>query len=470
MLKEQANLLRRLSLVSDLSMLCLSLPLAYLLRQGMEPNLSALVDYLWILLPAIPLWFLLLTKYGFYDSLRRESLLGILSRLVQIHFIGGALLASLIYFVSRDEYSRGLFLVFIGLSFVLISVLRGSARILLGKFRKRGFNSRNILIVGAREKALRFSMLVEEHADWGLCVIGLLQVSPSPLQVEVHGYPVLGRAGDLVRICKENPVDEVVFCLHKDQFMDAEEYIPDLEEMGITVRMVLDFIEFPKSRTELSFFHGEIPIMTFHTKSLDAQQLMLKRLLDVLGAMAGLGIMLLVFPFVAIAIRIDSPGPIFFGQMRLGENGRNFRCWKFRTMIFDAEMRKSQLEEQNEIKGAMFKMRNDPRITRSGRFLRRSSLDELPQFWNVLRGEMSLVGTRPPTPDEVGLYENWHRRRISIKPGITGMWQVNGRNAIDDFDEIVRLDLRYIDTWNLWLDIRILLKTIFVVFMRRGSC
>jgi lipopolysaccharide/colanic/teichoic acid biosynthesis glycosyltransferase len=170
-----------------------------------------------------------------------------------------------------------------------------------------------------------------------------------------------------------------------------------------------------------------------------------------------------------LAIRLESPGPIFFGQTRVGENGRKFTCWKFRSMYLDAEERKRELLHLNEMGGAIFKIRDDPRVTRVGKFLRKTSLDELPQFWNVLRGEMSLVGTRPPTPDEVEKYENWQRRRISIKPGLTGLWQVSGRNSISDFNEVVRLDLKYIDGWSLGLDIKLLLKTLKVVFFREGA-
>jgi lipopolysaccharide/colanic/teichoic acid biosynthesis glycosyltransferase len=153
----------------------------------------------------------------------------------------------------------------------------------------------------------------------------------------------------------------------------------------------------------------------------------------------------------------------------VGESGRPFRIWKFRSMSVEAEIYKSSLANQNEMKGAIFKIQNDPRVTLVGKFLRMTSLDEVPQFWNVLKGDMSLVGTRPPTPDEVEQYENWHRRRISIKPGITGLWQVSGRNKIDDFDDVVKLDLQYIDSWSLGLDVRILLKTVWVVLARKGS-
>jgi lipopolysaccharide/colanic/teichoic acid biosynthesis glycosyltransferase len=172
---------------------------------------------------------------------------------------------------------------------------------------------------------------------------------------------------------------------------------------------------------------------------------------------------------VAVAIKIDSPGPVFFSQTRIGKNGRRFKIWKFRSMYVDAEERKKELEAKNEVKGLMFKMENDPRITRVGRFIRKTSIDETPQFLNILVGNMSLVGTRPPTEDEFEQYNGYYRRRMSITPGLTGMWQVSGRSNIQDFEEIVKLDLEYIDNWSLGLDIKILFMTVFAVLGRKGS-
>lgn len=191
--------------------------------------------------------------------------------------------------------------------------------------------------------------------------------------------------------------------------------------------------------------------------------------MDIIGSLIGCVLTLLITPFVALAIKIDSPGPVFFSQTRIGKNGRRFKIWKFRSMYTDAEARKKELEAQNEIKGLMFKMEDDPRITKVGKFIRKTSIDETPQFFNILVGDMSLVGTRPPTEDEFEQYNGYYRRRMSITPGLTGMWQVSGRSDIQDFEEIVKLDLEYIDNWSLLLDIKILFKTVFIVLGRKGS-
>ncbi len=195
----------------------------------------------------------------------------------------------------------------------------------------------------------------------------------------------------------------------------------------------------------------------------------LKRIMDIAGGVVGILITALLVPFVALAIKIDSPGPVFFAQTRIGKNGRRFKIYKFRSMYIDAEARKKELEKANEMQGLMFKMENDPRITKVGRFIRKTSIDELPQFFNILRGDMSLVGTRPPTEDEFEQYNSHYRRRISMTPGLTGLWQISGRSDISDFDEVVRLDLEYIDNWSIGLDIKILFKTVGAVLKGRGS-
>jgi exopolysaccharide biosynthesis polyprenyl glycosylphosphotransferase len=232
--------------------------------------------------------------------------------------------------------------------------------------------------------------------------------------------------------------------------------------------MVMDLYDLKVAKTEVDTI-GTFPVLTFYTVSFSPLELALKRILDIVGAIVGLLITGLVCIFVIPAIKLESPGPVFFSQYRVGRNGRKFKFYKFRSMYQDAEERKKELMKYNEMKGYMFKMKDDPRITKVGKFLRNTSLDELPQFWNVLKGDMSLVGTRPPTVDEVEHYETYHRRRISIKPGLTGMWQVSGRSDIDDFEEVVKLDVEYIDNWSIWLDIKILFMTVFAVLKRKGS-
>ena len=471
MLKEQARLLNRLKIITDLSLVVISFVVAYYLRSNfLAGDVQGIKAYSWLLFPAIPVWYYLLAKYKLYTSIRQISYLDLIYRIFSVHFFSGIILSSLVLFFDRDLYSRRLMLVFVVIAFLSILIERIFLKLSLSFIRRRGLNYRQLIIVGTKERAKEFIELVENHADWGLRVLGVLQVASGDLKDNVSGYKVLGRLKNLVDSCKRYPVDEVVFCLAKDQVVDVEGHLQDLEELGVTVRMVLDFYHVNRYRRDLSFFNDTLPILTFHARSLDSQQLFLKRILDISGAFLGLIVLIFLFPFVALGITLESPGKVFYNQKRVGENGRSFRIWKFRSMYKDADLRKSQLMEKNEMHGAMFKLKDDPRVTHIGRFLRKTSIDELPQFWNVLKGEMSLVGTRPPTPGEVSQYENWHRRRISIKPGITGLWQTSGRSEIDNFDDVVKLDLQYIDNWSLGLDLRILLKTFWVVLLRRGSC
>jgi exopolysaccharide biosynthesis polyprenyl glycosylphosphotransferase len=239
--------------------------------------------------------------------------------------------------------------------------------------------------------------------------------------------------------------------------------------MGITVCMALDLYDFKFSKTSLASF-GTLPVLIFHSISLNKFQLCLKRVLDIAGSIVGLLITAVLSIIIIPLIILDSPGPVFFKQQRVGKNGRTFELYKFRTMSQDAEMRKEELAASNAINGGlMFKIKDDPRVTRIGKFIRKTSIDELPQFLNVLKGDMSLVGTRPPTIDEVSQYKNHHLRRISIKPGLTGAWQISGRSTILDFEEVVRLDTEYIDNWSIGLDLKIIIKTIFVVFKKTGA-
>ena len=211
------------------------------------------------------------------------------------------------------------------------------------------------------------------------------------------------------------------------------------------------------------------PTITFAQREIPLHMIVLKRLMDILGGIVGLLITAVVTIVLGPMIKLESPGPLFFSQKRVGRNGRIFKIYKFRSMYADAEERKKELMEQNEMDGLMFKMTDDPRITKIGKFIRKTSLDELPQFWNVLKGDMSLVGTRPPTVDEYNQYDQHHKSRLAMKPGLTGMWQVSGRSEITDFEEVVRLDNEYIMNFSISLDIKILIKTVFTVLKRKGS-
>lgn len=285
----------------------------------------------------------------------------------------------------------------------------------------------------------------------------------------IKGIPVVADRKNAVNYLCQNWVDEVITCYNNNEDV-INPILEDCREMGITVHIALTKcgIEGAKRRIENV---GGYTVVTNYITSASNRQIFLKRLMDICGGIVGCLITLILFLFVAPAIYIKSPGPIFFSQIRVGKNGKKFRIYKFRSMYMDAEERKKELMKQNKVKdGMMFKMDHDPRIIKGvGNFIRKTSIDEFPQFFNVLKGDMSLVGTRPPTVDEWEKYNKHHRRRMAIKPGLTGMWQISGRSSITDFDEVVALDTKYIAEWNLGLDIKILFKTVGVIFTGKGS-
>lgn len=285
---------------------------------------------------------------------------------------------------------------------------------------------------------------------------------------QIFGIPVVADSRNLMEVARQLPLDEVFIRLEKEPNARIREIIQDCEEMGVICHYSMDIIDWNAKERHIGKF-GEYTVVTYSIYKIDYRRRMIKRGMDIAGSIVGLAITAVVTPFVAIAIKLESKGPVFFSQTRIGKNGRRFSIYKFRSMYVDAEARKKELEEKNEIKGLMFKMKDDPRVTKVGRFLRKTSIDELPQFYNILKGDMSLVGTRPPTADEFGQYNIHYRRRLSMTPGLTGLWQVSGRSNIEDFDAVVKYDLEYIDKWSLSLDVKILLQTIFVVFAGRGS-
>ncbi|SFQ08456.1 Undecaprenyl-phosphate galactose phosphotransferase, WbaP/exopolysaccharide biosynthesis polyprenyl glycosylphosphotransferase [Butyrivibrio proteoclasticus] len=249
---------------------------------------------------------------------------------------------------------------------------------------------------------------------------------------------------------------------------NMKEIILGFEEMGISTHYNLELPGISKAHTQFDDYMG-YSVITYCMNRTSYKRLFIKRFIDVIGGFVGLVLTGVITLFLAPAIKLDSPGPVFFSQTRIGKNGRRFKIYKFRSMYIDAEERLKDLQDQNEMNGLMFKMENDPRITKVGEFIRKTSLDEFPQFLNVLKGDMSLVGTRPPTESEFEQYNEHYRRRLSMTPGLTGLWQISGRSDIQDFDEVVRLDLQYIDNWSLTEDIRILLKTVYVVLFGKGA-
>lgn len=370
---------------------------------------------------------------------------------------------------DRSIIPRGVYLLTPFINIILMFFLHLMLKMYLLKIRKKGKKANKMLIISTGDRAERVVREVKNQHSWRFKLEGIILVDGGMRGEKIDDIPVVASFEGMLDYCRTQVVDEVLISLPYDDGESLKSLIMDLEDMGVTVHMSIsrlnEFGEFNKSLNMI----GNIPVVTFANVFHDENKLLIKRMIDILGAIVGLALTAIVTVFLAPVLLIESPGPLVFKQKRVGKNGRYFYIYKFRSMYKDAEERKKELMDKNEMNGLMFKMTDDPRITKVGKFIRKTSIDELPQFLNVLKGDMSLVGTRPPTVDEFKQYEGHHKRRLSMKPGITGLWQVSGRSDIEDFEEVVKLDLQYIDNWGLGLDFKIILKTIGVIFFRKGA-
>ena len=361
--------------------------------------------------------------------------------------------------------------------------VRTGAHAVLKKMLVRSRYTKGIQsLVGVVTTQENASPILEElKKDWSKRVTGLaiLEAAPGQLHTEIDGVKIEANFDNFMDWLRQAALDEVYLDVAQESEENMLPYLEEMESMGLTVHFrlpVLDRIEKAccdetsavRISRELSRCAGG-NVVTMGTVELKLRDQVLKRTMDIVGGIVGCIISIPIIALVAIPLKLESPGPLIFKQRRVGRNGRVFYIHKLRSMYVDAEARKKELMAQNEMNGLMFKMEDDPRITRVGRFIRRTSIDELPQFFDVVRGSMSLVGTRPPTLDEYRQYESHHKRRLSMKPGITGLWQVSGRSDIDDFEEVVKLDVQYIDNWSIWMDIYLLFRTVGVVFDRKGA-
>ena len=333
-----------------------------------------------------------------------------------------------------------------------------------------GRNLRNLLIVGTNPRAVRFARKIEAKPELGYRIIGFVDDDWDGIQ-EFHrtGYRQVSSLDQFPDFLRRYVVDEVLLCLPMSSFYPrASAIVGQCEKQGIIVRFLSDLFNLKKAKSKADQFEGEY-LLTLYTGTIDGWPAIMKRTIDLILSLALILLFSPLFLIVSLLIKATSPGPVFFLQERLGLHKRRFRIYKFRTMDPDAEAKQAALEHLNEVDGAAFKITNDPRITPIGRFLRKTSLDELPQLFNVLKGEMSMVGPRPlPIRDYEGFDQDWHRRRFSVRPGITCLWQVNGRSNVS-FDRWMELDMEYIDQWSLLLDLKILLKTVPVVIRGSGA-
>ncbi|MCI8465149.1 MAG: sugar transferase [Lachnospiraceae bacterium] len=346
--------------------------------------------------------------------------------------------------------------------------IRNWERVFHLKFKRK--TSLLIVTTEDRLEEILFRFRTSKEVHWE--IVGVLLLGEQNRDRESFGVPIISNEGDAyLDYATQHVVDEVFIHVEGIQRQEAflKNLILEMEKMGVVVSLSLDLFNLDQHGKKQIYNLEQYHVVAFSSRLFDYRMVLIKRLIDIAGALVGLAITMVVGVILAPFLLLESKGPLIFCQKRVGVNGRIFKFYKFRSMYADAEERKKELMAQNEVNGLMFKMENDPRITKVGAFIRKTSIDELPQFWNVLKGDMSLVGTRPPTVDEYEQYNYHQKRRISFRPGITGLWQISGRSDIKDFDEVVKLDLEYIDNWSLRLDLKIILKTILMVFRGSGA-
>ena len=481
MLKERARIVAGGLFIVDLLLVTLAFFFSFWLRSSVLPAIGLSSTHLYPLrlyLPLLPVallsWGAPLLRFSLYHSQRTTSLLVETWEIFRVCVTGTLLLALVIYLFRLDQkllpndlISRLWILLFVAITFLLLAGRMILVRLTARWVRTHGYNYRTVLIAGTNETAKKIARTIEEHPYWGYRIVGFVSEKGEQLELSFSGHPHLGRIEEIPSIVEENVVDEVIFALDRQDLHRLESLLLLLEEQGIRTRLALDLFPHAKARVQIGTFE-ELPLLTYSTTPTSELRLLGKRLMDIAISMVVLGLALPAMLSIAAVIKLVYGGTVLYRQTRCGLYGRRFTLIKFRTMVEDAEQQQTGLSHLNEMTGPVFKMKQDPRVTPLGRWLRRLSLDELPQLWNVLKGDMSLVGPRPPVPQEVSLYQRWQRRRLSMRPGLTCLWQIQGRNDLD-FDRWMELDLEYIDNWSPLLDIKILAKTIPVVLSGRGA-
>ncbi len=464
--------------LSDLSLVVISLGLVIVFRYSPAQNPTFVVDYLservkvgnailGVLL--LVCWYGAFAAQGLYVSHRLSSPLKELRELVRAIAICSIALLVAAQVGHWPTINLRTAAGFVLVSFTLVATVRMGLRYNLRRLRASGHNLKTLVIVGAGERAQRFAAHMKRRQDLGYKVIGFVDSDPAYASATLEGAPYMGTIEDLPRLIAHEVIDEVTVALPiKSHYTQIETAVSLLEEQGITTHVLSDLFPQKLARSQAVDFDGA-PIVTLGSAPPFSWRTEAKRIIDLTVSTTLLVICAPLFALVAIAIKLESHGPIFFIQERVGFSKRRFRMIKFRTMSSDAESRMKDLEHLNEKSGPIFKIKNDPRITRAGKWLRKTSIDELPQLINVLVGDMSVVGPRPlSVRDAVRMEEAWQKRRFSVKPGLTCLWQVSGRSNLS-FEQWMQLDLDYIDHWSLKLDASILLRTIPAIVLARGA-
>jgi exopolysaccharide biosynthesis polyprenyl glycosylphosphotransferase len=460
-------------LCSDLLLALVSFGLAYEIRARLATArpLYPLSNYPWIVPLAIVLWMGVGVAAGIYREVHEEDLRRTSTDPLKVGIVSTLLLFALTFALNLYFVSRLLLGLYALIDLLLTIAFRLLARRFAAPLRRSVAGFRNFLLVGEGRELAETARTLEAHETHGMRIFGFVRVGAGPRDAEslsrglAKSYPAFA-LHELPELLRRHVIDEVIFAVAQEDLEKLGEAFLVCEEEGVKTRILLSFFPQAVSRVYLERL-GDKPLLTFSATPED-ELLLLKRILDVVMALAALLVLSPLLLILAVLVRLTSRGPILFRQTRCGLGGRKFTLYKFRSMRPDADLRREELETLNEVDGPVFKIRNDPRCTPMGRFMRKFSLDELPQLVNIINGDMSFVGPRPPLPEEVEKYERWQRRRLRMQPGLTCLWALEGRSQLS-FRRWMELDLEYIDHWTLALDWKILLRTIPVVLLGRGA-
>ncbi len=469
MFEERSEQLRRVTMLLDIALtVFVFLAVSWLRIAVLDDDPADLLSHVALLPFVLALWMFFLTFFSAYQSPRMTSLLQYGWAVTRGVSLGLASLLTILFLFKVQYVSRTVMVTFAATDLLALVGVRLGVVWYFRRSLRRGEYFRRVLIVGSGTRARRLAETLLQNTEWGIRIVGHLDPDPTRVGDHVLESSVVGTVGDISSVLKGNVIDEVILAVPRAMISDADKIAQACEEEGVKLCLMADVFDVHVARTRLVAL-GPIPLLTLEPVAQEEWKLLIKRLLDLAIAFLLVPLLLPLVGLMALAIKLDSPGPVFFAQERVGLHKRRFRMLKFRTMVQDAERRLGELEPLNEAAGPIFKIANDPRNTRVGRLLRRSSLDELPQLLHVLTGEMSLVGPRPMSLRDVDLFDKGiQRKRFSVKPGLTCLWQISGRSNLP-FSKWLALDLDYIERWSLSLDVEILFKTIPAVLSGRGA-
>jgi exopolysaccharide biosynthesis polyprenyl glycosylphosphotransferase len=460
MLVARQTFLREAVASCDVLTLITVLTISYWLRGPViNADIGPFASYIWLLWVIVPCWLISLWFAGLFRSETYRQITRLVVAVVRAQAVAALLLLSSMYMTKSVEVSRALTQLFIGVSFCAILLQKLTLRAILKLRRNRStFHRSRVLLVGDVHDSQRYLDIVEDHASMTADVVGVLTPTDEVGSLPCN-LPIVGRVAELSEVLATTIVDEV-FVLTRLWPALMERIASSCAARGVVMRLMIHVPPASVGAWRADDCGDGVFLLSLTAVPQEVVWLAVKRALDVIGATFGLFMCALAWFLYGWRLRRETGASIFFRQNRVGRNGRRFVLYKFRTMHHDAEARLIDLRNQNSMQGPMFKIERDPRVTPTGQRLRERHLDELPQFWNVLKGEMSLVGTRPPTEDEVREYDARHHRRLSMKPGLTGLWQIAGNHRVSNFEDVVRLDCEYIENWSLHRDIQILISTI----------